>query len=54
MFHAIVNANSVVQHLFQIKKGIIKYFNVNVKIMVHAKMIIVKILANAFVGTAII
>ena len=44
-----VNANSIVQHVIQINNGIIKHFNMNVKIIVSAKMIIVGILANAFV-----
>ena len=52
MFHAIVNANSIVQHLFQIKNGIIKHVNANVKIRVHVKMVIVKILAHALMGIA--
>ena len=37
IFHVIVNENSLVQHVIQIKNGIIIYFNVNVKIIVHAK-----------------
>ena len=42
MFHAIVNANSIVQHVVQIKNGIINHVNVNVKIIVSAKSIIVE------------
>ena len=38
-----------VQHVIQIKHGIIKHVNVNVKIIVHAKKIIVGILAHVFV-----
>ena len=45
----IVNANSIVQHVIQIKNGIIKHLNVNVKIIMSAKKIIVGILANVFV-----
>ena len=45
----IVNENSIVQHGIQIQNGIIKHINVNVKIIVHAKNIIVGILANEFV-----
>ena len=33
----IVNVNSIVQHVIQIKNGIIKHVNVNVKIIVSAK-----------------
>ena len=33
----VVNANSIVQHVTQIKNGIIKHVNVNVKIIVSAK-----------------
>ena len=33
----IVNANAIVQHVIQIKNGIIKHVNVNVKIIVSAK-----------------
>ena len=35
----------------QIENGIIKHVNVNVKIIVHAKKVIVGILAHAFVRT---
>ena len=48
MFHVIVNANSIVEHVIQIKKGIIKHVNVNVKIIVLLKKIIVVILAQVF------
>ena len=48
----IVNANSLVQHVIQIKNGILKHVNVNVKITVHAKKIIAGILAHVFVRTA--
>ena len=44
----IVNANSIVQHVIQIKNGIMKHVNVNVKIIVHTKKIIA-ILAHVFV-----
>ena len=36
-FHVIGNANSIVPHVIQIKNGIIKYVNVNVKIIINAK-----------------
>ena len=39
IFHLIVNAISIVQHAIQIKNGIIKHVNMNVKIMVNAKKI---------------
>ena len=43
----ITNANSIVQHVIQIKNGIMEYVNVSVKIIKHAKKIIVGILAHA-------
>ena len=46
--HVIVNANSIVQNIIKIKYGIIKHVNVNVKIIVHAKKIIVGILVHVF------
>ena len=49
MFYVIVNANTIVQHVIQIKTGIIKHVNVNVKIIVSTKKIIVGILAHVFV-----
>ena len=45
----IVNANSIVQYVIQIKNGIIKHVNVNVKIIVSAKKFIVGIASRAFV-----
>ena len=49
IFHLIVNAHSIVQHVTRIKDGIIKHVNVNVKITVNEKKkIIVGILAHAF------
>ena len=45
----IVNANSIVQYVIQIKNEIIKHVNVNIKIIVGAKKIIVGILAHVFV-----
>ena len=44
-----VNANSIAQHVIQIQNGIIKHVNVNVKIIVSAKKIVVGILAHIFV-----
>ena len=49
IFHAIANANSIIQLSIQIKNGIMKHVNVSVKIIAHAKKIIVGILAHAFV-----
>ena len=43
------NATSIVQHVIQIKNGIMKHFNVSVKRIVCAKLIIVGILAHVFV-----
>ena len=41
IFYVIVNANSIVQPVIQIKNGTIKHIIVNVKTIVHAKNIIV-------------
>ena len=41
VFHVIVNAYSIVQRVIQIKNGIIRHFNVNVKIIICVKKIIV-------------
>ena len=51
IFHVVVNESSIGQLTIQNKNGIIKHVNVNVKIFVHAKKIIVGILAHAFVRT---
>ena len=50
IFHAILNANSIVQHVTQNKNRIIKHVNVNAKIIVNAKKIIFGILVHVFVG----
>ena len=52
IFNVIVNANSIVEHVTQIKNGMIIHVNLNVKIIVHAKNIIVGILAHVFVKIA--
>ena len=49
IFHLIVNANSIVQYVIQIKNGITKHGNVNVKIIASAKNIIIGILAHVSV-----
>ena len=49
IFHMIVNANSIVQYVIQIKNGIIKHVNVYVRIIVSAKKFIVGIASRAFV-----
>ena len=50
IFHIFYNANSIVQYAIQIKNGIIKNVNANVKIIIHAKKkIIVGIIAHVFV-----
>ena len=51
IFHTIVNANPIIQHVIQIKNGIMKHVNVCVKIIVHAKKIIGGILAHVLVRT---
>ena len=48
MFHVISNANSIVEHVIQVKNGITKYVNASVKIIVCAQKIIVGILAYVF------
>ena len=40
VFHMILNANLIVEHIIQIKNGIIKHASMNVKITVSAKEII--------------
>ena len=47
MFHATINANSIVQHVIQIKNGIM--YNVSVKSMASTKRITVGIPAHVFV-----
>ena len=49
IYHVIVNANLIVTHVIQIKNGIIKHINVNVKIIISGKKIIAGILAHIFV-----
>ena len=34
-FHMIANANSIIQPVIQIKHGIMKHVNVNLKIIIH-------------------
>ena len=53
IFHVIVKANLIVQHVIQIKNGIMKHVNMSVKIIVHAKKIIVEIqfyFAHSFIS----
>ena len=45
----IANTNSVVQHVIQIKSGIMINVDVSVKSMTRARKIIIVILAQAFV-----
>ena len=47
-----LNTNSIAQQVIQIKNGIIKYVNVNVKIIISATNIIVGNLAGVFVRIA--
>ena len=49
MINLIANTNSIVQLAIQIKNGITKLVNANVKIIVHTNKIIVRILAHVFV-----
>ena len=41
IFHVIANVNSIV-HVIQIKNGIIKHVNENLKIIIHTTKIIVE------------
>ena len=52
IIHVIVNANSIVQNVIQIKNGIKKHGNKNVKIIISAKKVIVGLLAHVFVRIA--
>ena len=47
----IVNANSIVQHVIQIKNRIIKHVNKNVKVIINRKTIIVGVVVHVFVKT---
>ena len=49
IFHVIVNANSIKKQVIQIKNGILKLFNVNLKILISTKKVIVGIPAQVFV-----
>ena len=48
----ILNANSIVQHVIQIKNGVTKHVNGNVKIIINGKKMVVEILVHAFVRIA--
>ena len=52
MFHVVVNANSIVQHVIHIKNGVTIHLKVNVKIIVSAKKIAVRILEYKFIRIA--
>ena len=54
IFNLMVSVNSIIKNVIQIKNRIMKDVNMSVKIIVHAKKIIVGILANIFVRIAII
>ena len=49
IFHVVVNANSILQYVVQIKNGMTKHVIVNVEIIVRAKKIIFGILPHVFV-----
>ena len=49
IFHVILNGNSIVQHIIQIKNGILINVNVSLKSVISAKKIIAGILAHVFV-----
>ena len=50
--HGIVNANSIVQLVIEVENGMIKHVTLSIKIIVHAKNIIVGILAHVFLMVA--
>ena len=50
----LLNTNSIVQHVIQIKNKVMKHASVNVKIIISAKKVIVGILAHVFLRIAII
>ena len=45
----VANSSSIVQHVTQIKNGIIKHVNVNVKVIASAKRFIAEILGHVSV-----
>ena len=47
--HVIANANSIVQHVIQIKNVLIKHVNMSKKIIERIKKIIIRILVHVFV-----
>ena len=49
IFHVTANINSIVQHAIQIKGGITKHLNVNVKIIIHVKETVAGAIVYAFV-----
>ena len=49
-----VNSNPIVQHVIQIKNGIMKHFKGNLKIIRSAKKIVVANLTHVFVRIACI
>ena len=51
IFHTIANANSIVQHVIEIKNEILKRDNVSVKVITHARKTIVRIHEHVFVRT---
>ena len=44
----------IVKHVIQIRNGIMKNFNLVVKIIVHSKQILVRIVAHVYVGKVMI
>ena len=48
----VVNTNSTVQHVIQIKSGKIRHVNVNVKIIISTEKIIAGTLAHALLRIA--
>ena len=48
MFQMLVNVNSIAEYVIQIKNGVIKQVNVEVKVIVSAEKVMVGILAHVF------
>ena len=52
--HVTVNANAIVQHVIQIKNGVIKHVHVKVKIIINAEEIIVGFLAQSIGDSTVV
>ena len=52
IFHVTANEDSIMKYVIQIKNGILKHVNVSLKLIVHAKKIVLGIPEHIFVSTA--